>query len=54
MLSDIIFWLIIIFFVFIGYINYRPYIDRTSNGSIIIWYNWKSKRIYKYLWKRNT
>jgi hypothetical protein len=36
------------------YAHYRPFIDRTSDGDIVIWYNWKSKRIYKYLWKRNT
>lgn len=35
----------------LAYIEYRPYIDRTSNGSIIIWYNYKGKRIFKYLWK---
>ena len=53
MLFDIMLWLIIILLVFISYRDYRPYIDKTSNGSIIFWYNWKGERIYKYLWKRN-
>lgn len=35
------------------FIAYKPFIDRTSNGSIVVWYNWKGNRIYKYLWKRN-
>ena len=35
------------------FMAYRPFIDRTSNGSIVIWYDWKGDRIYKFLWKRN-
>ena len=33
------------------YGEFRPYIDRTSNGSIVIWFNWGNKRIFKYLYK---
>ncbi len=29
-----------------------PYIDRTSNGSVVIWFNWNGKRVFKYLWKK--
>ena len=39
--------ILIIFLILV----FKPFIDRTSNGSIVIWYNWNKKRTYKYLWK---
>ena len=47
-------WLVLFIMLCCGlFVVYRPFIDRTKNGSIVIWYNWKGKRTYKYLWKRN-
>jgi hypothetical protein len=51
-MNSVIFWLIIIFIIVVGYTDYRPYIDRTSNGSVVIWFNWNGKRVFKYLWKQ--
>ena len=45
--------LVILILLIVLYAIYVPYIDRTSNGDIIIWYNNNGKRTYKYLWKRN-
>ena len=39
--------------ILLAFIDFRPFIDRTSNGDIVIWYNNNGKRTYKYLWKRN-
>lgn len=36
------------------YAHYRPFIDRTSDGSIVIWYNNNDKRTFKYLWKKEN
>ena len=52
MTHSVIFWLVILFIIVASYTNYRPHIDRTSNGSVVIWFNWNGKRIFKYLWKR--
>jgi hypothetical protein len=40
--------------IILALIDLKPYIDKTSNGSIVIWYNNNDKRTFKYLWKRNT
>lgn len=45
--------LVILILLIVLYAIYVPYIDRTSNGDIVIWYNSKNGRTYKYLWKRN-
>ena len=52
MFSSVIFWLVMILIIVTSYTQFRPYIDRTSNGSIVIWYNYEGKRIFKYLWKK--
>lgn len=53
MIHSVIFWLLLLFIIVISYTEFEPYIDRTNNGSIVIWYNWKNKRIFKYLWKQS-
>ena len=37
--------------ILLAFIDFKPYIDRTSNGDIVIWYNYKGDRTYKYLWR---
>ena len=45
--------LVILILLVVLYLVFKPFIDRTSKGDIVIWYNWKGDRTYKYLWKRN-
>jgi hypothetical protein len=46
--------LFLIIVILLAIIDFKPNIDRTSNGSIVIWYTNSSngKRKYKYLWKQ--
>lgn len=47
-------YVVIIILILIKLTQYRPYIDETSAGDIVIWFNWKNKRIYKYLYKNKN
>ena len=38
--------------VVLACLYFKPYIDRTRNGSIVIWFNWKGDRTYKFLYKK--
>jgi hypothetical protein len=51
-MSIVIFLVIVMLLLLYG--EFRPYIDRTSNGSVVIWFNYKDKRIFKYLWKKEN
>lgn len=46
--------LVLIVAYFLIAIIFQPYIDITSNKDVVIWYNWKGKRIFKYLWKNEN
>ena len=48
---NLMMWALIGILLVVNYNIYKPYIDRTSNGSVVIWYNWKGKRTFKYLYK---
>lgn len=43
--------LVLIILLFKLLYKYSPFIDITSTKDILIWFNYKGKRIYKYLYK---
>lgn len=44
--------LIIAFILLIIYFIYKPSIDITKEGDILLWYNKNNNRQYKILWKK--
>lgn len=34
-----------------GILIYDPKLDKTSEGDILLWYDYKNKRKYKVIWK---
>lgn len=46
--------ILILIAVRLNFQSYRPYVDRTSKGDVVIWYNNSNgKRVFKYLYKKD-
>jgi len=37
--------------IVINLIRYRPWLDVTREGDVVLWYNKKGKRVWKHLFK---
>lgn len=43
--------ILIVVLIIINFIIYNPKLDKTSEGDILLWYDYKNKRKYKVIWK---